>query len=138
MNSRVITRCRDNTPKMTRKDLSLNNRRKMRKPIESQNKQITSESNKSKVSKQLFLVPALLGGNLLLSAKAAFDAPNTQHWTLNTQHWTLNALNMLKIALTQSDCCTVYIEYTKEVQQYTPKTKFSLFFEHNILTECPG
>ena len=97
----------------------------------SQNKQITSESNKSKVSKQLFLVPALLGGNLLLSAKAAFDAPNTQHWTLN-------ALNMLKIALTQSDCCTVYIEYTKEVQQYTPKTKFSLFFEHNILTECPG
>ena len=71
----------------------------------SQNKQITSETNKSKVSKQLFLVPALLGGNLLLSAKAAFDAPNTQHWTLN-------ALNMLKIALTQSDCCTVYIECT--------------------------
>ena len=120
-----------NKPEMTEKDLSLNNRRKMRKPIESQNKQITSESNKSKVSKQLFLVPALLGGNLLLSAKAAFDAPNTQHWTLN-------ALNMLKIALTQSDCCTVYIEYTKEVQQYTPKTKFSLCFEHNILTECPG
>ena len=66
-----------------------------------------------------------------ISAKAAFDAPNTQHWTLN-------ALNMLQIALTHSDCCTVYIEYTKEVQQYTPKTKFSLFFEHNILTECPG
>ena len=74
-----------NKPEMTEKDLSLNNRRKMRKPIESQNKQITSETNKSKVSKQLFLVPALLGGNLLLSAKAAFYAPNTQHWTLNTK-----------------------------------------------------
>ena len=115
MNSRVITQFRDNTPKMTRKDLSLNNRRKIGSKLsKSQNKQITSESNKSKVSKQLFLVPALLGGNLLLSAKAAFDAPNTQHWNLNIQHWTLNALNMLKIALTQSDCCTVYIECTKE------------------------
>ena len=91
---------------MTEKDLSLNNRRKIGSN-ESQNKQITSETNNSKVSKQLFLVPALLGGNLLLSAKAAFDAPNTQHWTLN-------ALNMLKIALTQSDCCTVYIECTNE------------------------
>ena len=85
-----------------------------------------------KVTKAIVIfVPELLGGSALLSAKAAFDAPNTQHWTLN-------ALNMLKIALTQSDCCTVYIEYTKEVQQNTPKTKFSLFFEHNILTECPG